>query len=103
MSMEWIVVFATTKVEKTARDAKKLPPKAQEKLFRLIHEIRESGPIQPMWPHYSELVRQSWQRSNEKRYHCHILGRRYVACWRVIDKQVFVEVYYVGTHENAPY
>lgn len=39
-------------------------------------------------------------------FHCHLRKGKptYVACWRVLDKQVkIMEVYYVGTHEDAPY
>lgn len=62
------------------------------------------------WPHFGPLGKHA--------YHCHLTkskspenttGKKgaeacYVACWRVEDKKVkIVEVYYVGTHENAPY
>ncbi len=30
--------------------------------------------------------------------------RTYVCCWEVIDKRMKItEIYYVGTHEKAPY
>jgi hypothetical protein len=38
--------------------------------------------------------------------HCHLRKGRptYVACWRIIDKKTKqIEVYYVGSHEGAPY
>jgi hypothetical protein len=38
--------------------------------------------------------------------HCHLIKGRptYVACWEVKDpKNKILEVYYVGTHEKAPY
>lgn len=35
--------------------------------------------------------------------HCH-LNRSYVACWIVLDEKIqIMEVYYVGSRENAPY
>jgi hypothetical protein len=39
-------------------------------------------------------------------YHCHVSAGRptYVACWTVVEKRIkIVEIFYVGTHENAPY
>jgi hypothetical protein len=35
-------------------------------------------------------------------YHCH-LSYRYVACWTWRKKEIVIEVYYVGSRENAPY
>ncbi len=40
------------------------------------------------------------------KHHCHLKKGHptYVVCWRVTSKQLkTVEVYYVGTHEKAPY
>jgi hypothetical protein len=39
-------------------------------------------------------------------YHCHLnSGKpRYVAIWKVVDKHKrYMEIRYVGTHENADY
>lgn len=40
------------------------------------------------------------------RHHCHLKSGKptFAACWEVIDQAAgLVEVYYVGTHEKAPY
>jgi hypothetical protein len=56
------------------------------------------------WPNFGPLYKQKGVPDNA--YHCHLKQGRptYVACWKIEDKKVkIVEVYYVGTHENAPY
>ena len=35
-------------------------------------------------------------------FHCH-LAYRWVACWKKVEDQYIVEVYYVGSREKAPY
>lgn len=37
--------------------------------------------------------------------HCHLQkgNPTYVCCWKVFEDTQTIEVYYVGTHENAPY
>ncbi len=64
----------------------------------LALDLQRNGPYLPNWPNYGSL--------EEGHFHCHLRKGRptYVACWRTIDKQVKkIEVYYVGTHERAPY
>ncbi len=82
--MFWDVKFRS-RVEKQAND---LPIQIQERLFALVLEIRGLGPTRTTWPNYGK-----------------IKGRpTYVAVWKVTDKQNrYVEVRYVGTHENADY
>jgi mRNA-degrading endonuclease RelE of RelBE toxin-antitoxin system len=78
---------------------KKLPDTIIDALFLLISSL-EYGPIQAHLKNYGMLSRQG------EEYHCTLkMGRpRYVACWRVVDKKLkHIEVYYVGTHEDAPY
>jgi hypothetical protein len=80
-----------------ARKAKKnLSIDALKKLVVLIEELKR-GPEQPAWPNYGKL--------HKDEYHCHIKKGRptYVVCWAVNKKSKFIEVYYAGTHENAPY
>jgi hypothetical protein len=98
----WDVAFAGRKAEK---EAKALPERAQARLLVLLRDLRNKGPDQPAWPHYSQLKGQKDQRKGEKRYHCHLqTGRQsVVACWKVQKSSIFIEVYYVGTHQNAPY
>ena len=45
-------------------------------------------------------------KKTEDKRHCHLIKGRptYVCCWAIINKQKkIIEVYYVGTHEKAPY
>jgi mRNA-degrading endonuclease RelE of RelBE toxin-antitoxin system len=92
----WSVFF-----KKSARkDAEKLPKQLFSVLMSLVHEIELAGPLRHNWRNFGKL------RGTENCYHCHIYDGRptYVVCWEVIDKKVnIVEVYYVGTHEKAPY
>ncbi len=83
------------------RVLKKLSDLPEEVVFRfdvLLAEMRKLGPVRGNWKNYSKL--------GASHHHCHIKSGRptYVACWEVQDHVVkIVEVYYVGTHENAPY
>jgi hypothetical protein len=55
-----------------------------------------------LWPNFGKLS--EGKKSNN--FHCHLIkgNPTYVACWRVLDKKERkLEIYYVGTHENAPY
>lgn len=60
--------------------------------------MTNEGPYRSNWPNYGPL--------EENEFHCHLKKGKptYVACWRISDKdKKIIEVYYVGTHENAPY
>ena len=75
-----------------------LPEAIQLQFRALVREIQLSGPVRGNWKNYGKL--------GATRHHCHIKSGRptYVVCWEMIDKKVkIVEVYYVGTHEKAPY
>lgn len=72
----------------------KLPVHIQQKLAVLIDDLKDSGPAAHHWPNYSKL--------SEDRYHCH-LARKWVACWRMEEGTIEIEVYYAGSRENAPY
>lgn len=64
----------------------------------LALNLAKNGPNLPSWPHYGPL--------SKDHFHCHLRKGppTYVACWRIVDKQLkIIEVYYVGSHENAPY
>lgn len=64
----------------------------------LVIEMMCEGPYRTNWRNYSPL-------ENDK-FHCHLKQGRptYVTCWKILDKETkVIEVYYVGTHENAPY
>jgi len=77
-----------------------LPKAIQQKFDLLAKELEVSGPLRANWSNYSALKGQG------QRYHCHIKKGRptYVVCWEVVNKEIkLIEVYYVGTHEKAPY
>lgn len=95
-------VFMKKRFEKVIRE---MPESAQETLLRLVDDIGETGPVQPLYPNYSKL--------REGTYHCH-LAYKWVACWKRdgraapqtrenAEKKILVEVYYVGSREKAPY
>lgn len=89
--MSWKVSF-TSKAEK---QASKLSQKERDLLALLVRDMQLNGPVQASWKNYSKL--------NKDEYHCH-LNYRWVACWRVEDnKMKLIEIYYVGSRENAPY
>ena len=52
---------------------RQMPSNARETLYRLINDIKATGPVQPRYHNYSRL--------GENTYHCH-LAYRWVACWR---------------------
>ncbi len=93
--MTWEVDF-TAKAEKQAL---KLPSENLKAILAtLIAEIELNGPKRTNWKNYSKLSAHT--------FHCHIKTGKptYVVCWRVENKKVkLTEVYYVGTHEKAPY
>lgn len=113
---KWTVNFGpkARKAVSEKRNKKSLPDYVIGALKALTLEIERFGPtLGPNyrnWPHFSDL--------GKDKYHCHLTkskdpgkhkGKKgadacYVACWEIEDKKVkIVEVYYVGTHENAPY
>lgn len=66
----------------------------------LRHEIELLGPVRFRWKNFGKL------KGEMDKYHCHLHSGRptYVMCWKVVDKKLkIIEVYYVGTHEKAPY
>jgi hypothetical protein len=78
-----------------------LPQAIQHKFDLLAKELEVSGPLRVNWPNFGRLKGQQGQR-----YHCHIKSGRptYVVCWEVLNPEIKkIEVYYVGTHEKAPY
>ena len=85
------------KVTGKAKKAKKILSKKAYDAFLVLLQELENGPTAPSWPNYSKL--------DKITYHCHLGGGRpvYVTCWRGNKKIKVIEVYYAGTHENAPY
>ena len=71
------------------------PDRIQTLYMTLKRDLTVEGPIQTSWPNYSKL--------GPNEHHCH-LTHHYVACWQVLSEtELELEVYYVGTRENAPY
>lgn len=97
---DWNVAFsrdAKKQYEKLKRSGSK-KPSVNDVIDFLALDLQKNGPNLTKWPNYGAL--------GKNRFHCHLKKGRptYVACWRVIDKQTReIEVYYVGTHEKAPY
>lgn len=78
------------------RAYKNLPAHVLEQFHFLLKNL-QNGPQVPQWPNYSKLGKIT--------YHCHLKKGRptYVACWAADKNNKIIEVYYVGTHEKAPY
>jgi len=77
------------------KNLRKLPAVIRERFDLLALILRNDGPAGAhSFQNYSKL-------SNTE-YHCH-LNRSYVACWRHEKKTITIEVYYVGSREDAPY
>ena len=88
------MIYKVGLTKNTLKSVLKLPKKVQEKFALLLNDLRANGPIQAKWMNYSKLDKQT--------YHCH-LTYKYVACWRNEKDKLILEVYYVGSRENAPY
>jgi len=94
--MVW-TVKATSKAQKQIQ---RLPESIRLIYVVLAKELEALGPYRTNWSHYGKL------RGGKISFHCHLMSGRptYVACWQVLDKNIYLlEVYYVGTHEGAPY
>jgi mRNA-degrading endonuclease RelE of RelBE toxin-antitoxin system len=80
--------------KKVQKGFKKLPKNVLNKFFILAEQLKEQGPVTNNWRNFSKL--------GENEYHCH-LTYHWVACWRCEEGTIIIEVYYVGSRENAPY
>ncbi len=88
---QWTVSFTS----KAAKQARKLPKRELDIFQALLRDLQLSGPVQPNWPNYSKL--------GKNRYHCH-LNYKWVVCWTIEDNELrLIDIYYVGSRENAPY
>ena len=86
--------FEVVMRKKIERDLEKLPENIKAKLVNLVDDLTQKGPVLPSWPNYSKL--------SNLEYHCH-LAYKWVACWRHEKGTIIIEVYYVGSRQNAPY
>lgn len=97
--MNWTVYFSS----RAKKQVKKLQDDDLLATIRYLAEcLTNRGPFPGNeWPNYSKL-----KGKQDDLRHCHLLKGKptYVSCWKVVDKQAkIIEVYYVGTHEKAPY
>lgn len=96
--MKWKLNFTN----RCAKATSLLDEKTLKVLQVLVVDLEAFGPFPgKRWPNYGKLT----GSDKEDRRHCHLLKGRptYVCCWRVLKKERVIEVYYVGTHEKAPY
>lgn len=63
-------MFSVAVKRKVLKEAEKMPASVQESLVALIEDLRDNGPVQPGWPNYSKIGKDS--------YHCHF-ARKWVA------------------------
>jgi len=94
MLINWKVFLAP----KAKKQYWRVPETVRTALDTLVGEIEVYGPIRGNRKNYGKL--------GDDKHHCHLRSGRptYVACWEMVNKsQRIVEVYYVGTHEKAPY
>lgn len=95
----WNIEFTNKAVKLT----EKLPTKIILVLQVLIEDLRYKGPYPGKhWKNYGKLIT---KKTIDKR-HCHLIKGKptYVCCWQLIDSNLkIIEIYYVGTHEKAPY
>lgn len=95
----WSVQFSRSAIKqykKLKRNGSK--PSINDVVDLLVLDLQQRGPKLVDWPHFSSL--------DKDHFHCHLHRGKptYIACWRTVDKITkYIEVYYVGTHEGAPY
>jgi mRNA-degrading endonuclease RelE of RelBE toxin-antitoxin system len=96
--MKWRIVFTN----QAAKQVKQLDEDVVLALQVLANDLKLKGPAPGKhWHHYGKLHR----KKQEDKRHCHLIkgNPTYVCCWRVYKSDNRIEVYYVGTHEKAPY
>ncbi len=89
-TIQWTVTFSN----RASKERKKMPPKIQVLVDLLALEIEKDGPLKKTG------------NIPEGAFHCHLKRGKptYVSCWWTVDKKNnHVEIFYVGTHEKAPY
>lgn len=90
--------------QRTGKERSKLPANIRSQFDLLLKEMELLGPIRKNWKNFSSLKNGRDIPANA--YHCHIKKGKptFVVCYRITSKEnKAIEVYYVGTHENAPY
>ena len=100
LSVKLISVWRIEYSNKAFKAIGKLPSDIQEIFYSLKTEMEIDGPYRSNWHNYRKFM------GLNNCYHCHLHKGKptYVACWKIIDKtNKRLEIYYVGTHEKAPY
>ncbi|EKD54954.1 MAG: putative cytosolic protein [uncultured bacterium] len=98
MDKNWDIKFST----KAAKQVSYLDERILLVLQVLVDNLRTKGPTPGKnWQNYGKLH----VKKNEDKRHCHLIkgSPTYVCCWKVNKSLKCIEVYYVGTHEKAPY
>ena len=90
VSMKYRVVIK----KKALKGIAKMPQEIQRRMKMLVNDLVLNGPVLTTWPNFSKL--------SQDEYHCH-LAHKWVACWRIREGEIEIEVYYAGSSENAPY
>lgn len=88
----------------SVKSRKRLTAGVRCQLDLLLKELEVLSPNRSNWKNYSQLKKGPQIPANS--HHCHIKKGKptYVVCWRLVSKTTKeIEVFYVGTHENAPY
>ena len=89
------MVYKIVLKNKVLKALRKLPENIRNRFEVLYTVLERGGPSAPYyWQNYSKL--------GENEYHCH-LTYHYVACWRHEKETITIEVYYVGSREDALY
>ena len=96
--MIWKVQFTN----KAAKQAEQLNQRVFLALQVLVDNLETKGPAPGKhWHNYGKLH----GKVHEDNRHCPLIkgNPTYVCCWKVNKHENLIEVYYVGTHEKAPY
>jgi len=96
--MKWIVNFSRPALKQMSH----LEEEIISVLQVLVENLKTNGPAPGKhWHNYGKL---HCKKQKDHR-HCHLIkgNPTYVCCWEVYKSIKQIEVYYVGTHEKAPY
>jgi hypothetical protein len=97
--MEYVVTWQVRVGRRAWKNVERMPIKAQASLQKLLDLLRVAGPTGPKdWKNYGKI------KGRDAKYHCHLTSdHQWVACWQKGGDTLFIEVYYVGSHQGAPY
>ena len=87
--------YIVTIKRKVIKNLSKFPQNVQDRFLALVKNLETRGAT-------GGNIFQNYSKLSENEYHCH-LTYHYVACWRHEKETIEIEVYYVGSRENAPY